>query len=114
MDRDYDIGRFTTNSFYGNIMSKEELADILTYFNIRVFDADGSQRKTADLIRDLQELSRRTGSISTTRRIGDAMQSLVYSLTAEFEMFEPDDTTGEELDVFLGSFKIKKQYGGVV
>ena len=42
------------------------------------------------------------------------MQSLVYSLTAEFEMFEPDDTTGEELDVFLGSFKIKKQYGGVV
>lgn len=36
-------------------MSKEELAEILTYFNISVFNVDGSQRKTADLIRDLKD-----------------------------------------------------------
>ena len=111
MYRDYDTNRgvFTANSFYGDLLSHEEIEEILFSCNISTSDFCGHLRNLSDIINDLQKASRRAGSLSASRRIGDAILSLSYSLPA-LETLELEDTN-DTLDSFLRTFKIVQ--GGV-
>lgn len=111
MNRDYDTNRgvFTHNSFCGRILSDEEIEEILFSCNIPVSDYTKNITKVSDVIDELLKHSRRAGSLSESRRIGDAVLSLSYSLPV-LEKTEPT-ATEDTLDSFLKTFKIVQ--GGV-
>ena len=111
MNRDYDTNRgvFTHNSFCGRLLSDEEIDEILFSCNISVGEYTNNRTSLSDIIDELLKRSRRAGSLSESRRIGDAILSLSHSLP----MLEKAETTATEdtLDSFLKTFKIVQ--GGV-
>ena len=82
MNRDYDTNRgvFTHNSFCGRLLSDEEIDEILFSCNISVGEYTNNRTSLSDIIDELLKRSRRAGSLSESRRIGDAILSLSHSL----------------------------------
>ena len=102
---------FHAHSFYGSILSRTEVEKILESFNIATQDMQGNPRHTNELILDLRDRMCRTREFSESRVIGDAIDSLIYSLGSGVMTPEDPKDTNEELDSFLGTFKIIQ--GGV-
>lgn len=106
MYRDYDTGKITPVEFYGNPITRERTLDILERLQISIYDSMGCFRSTADLIKDLQRVSNGTSSFAATRMAIDAMDALIESHLANFEFNLKDTEESDDLDMFLGTFKI--------
>lgn len=97
---------FCAQSFYGKLLSQAEIEKVLSNFDIAIQDMYGNQRHTNELILDLRERMCSTREFSENRIIGDTIDSLIYGLNLEFMTSEDTKDTNEELDSFLGTFKI--------
>lgn len=115
MDRDYVIDSISAASFYGGLLSRCELIHILGRFGITTCNDKGDYKEPEQLLIELQRISKLHWHPSDSRQIGDAMQTLIYSLSVNKYIEDSVQAESEELDLFLGSFKIRKnvevQYG---
>lgn len=111
MNRNYDIGRITPVEFYGSPITRERTLEILDELQISIYDSLGGLRNTSDLIRDLQRVSNGVSSFTATRMAIDAMDALINSVLADFNFDLANKEETNELDSFLGTFKIVQ--GGV-
>lgn len=108
MDRDYVIDRMDATSFYGGLLSIKELIQELGHFGIDARGFDGDAEVSEQLLIRLQRISKLHWHPSESRRIGDMMQTLLYTRTVSNYIEDSVQAESEELDLFLGSFKIRK------
>lgn len=112
MDRDYAIDNIGVSGFYGNLLPKDELLQVLDKFRVPVYNEDGSLRSAYQIMNDVSRLMSRVYWPTDSRQIGDALQTLSYSINSENGIdFSEEVEVSAELDIFLGTFKI--QQGGV-
>lgn len=111
MDRNYDTDSINAASFYGGLLSKYELVHTLGRFGITTCNDKGDYKEPEQLLIEPQRISRLHWHPSDSRQIGDAMQTLIYALSVNRYIEDSVQAESEELDLFLGSFKIRNSVG---
>ena len=107
MDRDCVIDRMNTESFYGGLLGIPKLIQELGCFGIDARDFNGDSESVEQLLIQLQRISKLHWHPSDSRRISDMMQTLIYALSVDKYIEDSVQVESEELNLFLGSFKIR-------
>ena len=111
MNRDYDIDNINATSFYGGLLDRYELVHVLNRFGVKTCNDKGNYKEPEQLLRELQRISRLHYHPSASRQISDAMQTLIYIIFVNNYIEDSAQAESEELDLFLGSFKIRNSVG---